>query len=135
MVTSLNSNNPAREAGYEMAQYIAKRIAPDGITSNASARVGTIPSGSMITQIFSKVTVAFAGGTPLLTLGQFGDSGLDNLVLAMSEAAGSEVVQALTNITQPLTADLDVWVNLNGGAGTVTAGEAYVAIEFIKPVA
>jgi hypothetical protein len=131
MVTSLNSNVPAREAGYEMAQYISKRIAADG-SVNTAVRVGTIPIGSMITQIFSKVTTAFIGGTPLLTLGQFGDAGLDNLVVAMAETAGSEVVQALTTITQPLTADLDVWANIGG---TATAGEAYIAIEFIKPIA
>lgn len=132
MVTSLNVGVPAREAGYQMAQYIAKRIAADTGGAAASVRVGTIPQGSMITQIFSKVTSAILAATPALSLGQFGDSGLDNLVAAMAETVGSEIVQPLTNITQPLTADLDVWAAIASGA---TAGEAYISIEYIKPLA
>lgn len=132
MVTSLNQGVSAREAGYEMKQYIAGRITATGATT-VTKKLGVLPQGSIITQVNTRVVTPFSGGTPLLTLGQLGDSGLDNLVAAINElTAGGEVLQPLTTITQPLTADTEVWMSL---AGTATAGDAYLAIEYIKPVA
>lgn len=132
MVTSLNQGVSAREAGYQMAQYIAARISATGATT-VTKKIGKIPQGAIITSIDTRIVTAFAGGTPLLTVGALGDSGLDNLVSAINEATAlGESLQAQTNITQPLTADTEFWASV---AGTATAGDAYVVINFVKPVA
>lgn len=131
MVTSLNNQRSARDIGYQMSQYIAARITASGAVT-VSTKVGTIPAGAVITQVNTRIVTPFAGGTPLLTLGQLGDSGLDNLVAAINElTAGGEVLQPLSNITQPLTADTEFWAQVTG---TATAGDAYVAISYIKPL-
>lgn len=132
MVSQLNNTVSARDAGYNMVQYISGRISATGATT-VTKKIGKIPAGSIITNINSRIVTAFSGGTPLLTLGELGDSGLDNLVAAINEATAlSESLVPQTNITMPLTADTEFWASLSG---TATAGDAYLTISFIKPVA
>lgn len=133
MVSSLNRSNPARENWYEMVSYIATRIQPDSTGTNPKTKmIGTIPSGAIITWVHSKVVTAITGGTPVLSVGSLGDSGLDNLVATMAETAGSELLQPLATITQPLASDTEFWVSISGAA---TAGDTYVCIAFYKPIA
>lgn len=131
MVTTMLNRTPAREAGYEMAQYIAKRIQANAGGAVVSVSIGVIPAGAIITNVYSKVVTAITGGTPALTVGS-NSPAYDNLVATMAEAAGSEDLMPLATIVQPLVADTEFFANVGGGA---TAGDAYVAIQFIKPLA
>jgi hypothetical protein len=42
------------------------------------------------------------------------------------------VTPPLAALVQPLAADTPVWANITG---TPTAGDAYVTVQFVKPVA
>lgn len=130
MVTSLNTTKAAREAGYEMAQYIAGRITALAAGTTVNVQIGTIPAGAIITHIISKVATAFTGGTPALGLGVA--SGGTTLQSTMAEAAGSEQVFPAAAIVMPLAAPTEVWATISGGA---TAGDAYIVVHFVKPVA
>lgn len=132
MVTSLNRGTPAREAGYEMGQYCCARVAAVAGGATQLSKIGKIPAGAIITAVHSKVTTAITGGTPVLSVGTFADPGNDDLVATMAEAAGSELLQPLAAFVQPLVADTEFYAAISGGA---TAGEAYVTIAFIKPLA
>jgi hypothetical protein len=128
MVTSLNRGNPARETGYEMVQYIAGRVTLAG--ADVNVKVGTLPAGSIILWVHSKVVTAITGGTPVLAVGVA--SGGSTLVATMAEAAGSELLQPLTTVVQPLAADTDIWA---GTSGAATAGDAVITVGFCKPLA
>lgn len=130
MVTSLNSGTSAREAGYEMYQYIAARLNIVTAGSNNSVKVGTLPQGAVIIGVDTRIVTPFAGGTPVVTLGI--SSGASNLVATLNSlTAGGEHLQPLTTLAQPLTADVDIWAN---AAGTATAGDSYVIVNYIKPI-
>jgi hypothetical protein len=130
MVTSLNQGVPARDFGYEVSQYIAGRITALASGAAVNVKIGTVPAGSIITGIFSRVQTAITGGTPVLALGTA--SGGSQVQGTMAEAAGSELVFPAASLTLPLAADTDIWAGISGGA---TAGDAYIAVGFIKPVA
>src|SRR6266576_225939 len=130
MVSQLNRGTPARDQGYEMIQYIAGSIVADAGGAAVNVKLGTIPAGAIILQANARVQTAITGGTPVLGLGTA--SGGTQIQGVMSEAAGSEVVFPAAGIVLPLTADTDVWATLTGGA---TAGQAFIAVSFIKPVA
>jgi hypothetical protein len=141
MVASLNRGIPAREAGYEMMQYISSRLTLVAADSPANVKIGTIPAGSVITGISSRVATAVTGGTPVLAVGgvssgaaapTFPLSAGNTLNATIAETAGSEWLLPTANITQPLANDLDVYVGTSGGA---TAGDVVVAVFFIKPLA
>jgi hypothetical protein len=134
MVTSLNTRSPAREAGYEMLQYISGR---NVITADATAptRIGTLPIGAVIVGISSKVVTAVTGGTPAFGIGTtaatVGTAG--TIVTAMAEAAGSEWLLPLASVVMPLAADTDVYIGALAGGGT--AGDVIITVFFIKPLA
>ncbi len=130
MVTSLNTTRAPREAGYEMAQYVAGRITAVAAGSVVNVQIGTVPAGAVITHIISRVATAFTGGTPALGLGVA--SGGTTLQATMSEAAGSEQVFPAAAISMPSTSPIEVWATISGGA---TAGDAYIIVHFIKPIA
>lgn len=130
MVSQLNSATPARESGYEGVQYIAGRITAVAAGTSVAVKIGTIPAGAIITQINSRVATAITGGTPVLSMGTA--SGGTQVQSVFAEAAGSEIVFPASSLTLPLAADTDIWANITGGA---TAGDAYVAVQYIKPIA
>jgi hypothetical protein len=132
MVTTLNQSTPARESGYEGVQYICARVTATSVAA-MNVKIGTLPAGSVIVAIFNRVITAFAGGTPLLTVGSNGPATYDNLNATMLEAAGSELLQSLATFPAPLAVDTDIFARLSGGP--VTAGDAVIAIWFIKPLA
>lgn len=130
MVSQLNRNTVARDAGYEMMQYIAARLTA-GAGAAVTQRIGTLPQGSIIQGINSRVVTAFATAAAMgITIGASGTTP-NNIASGISTIAGS-VIQALTNVTQPLTADLDVWGQITSGA---TAGDSYISVWFSKPIA
>lgn len=134
MVTSLNRGTPAREMGYEVMQYISGR---NVITADATAptKVGTLPIGSVIVGIASRVVTAVTGGTPAFGIGTspatVGTAG--TVVTAMAETAGSEWLTPLASFVMPLTADTDIYIGALTGGGT--AGDVIIAVFFIKPLA
>lgn len=132
MTTSLNSQVPARDFGYQAVQYIGGRLTLTA-ADTPKKKIGTLPAGAIITSIHSKVAAAVTGGTPVLGLGTtsalVGTSG--DIQNVMAEAAGSESLVPLAALTMPLAADTDVWVGTSGGA---TAGDVYVVVAFVRPV-
>jgi hypothetical protein len=138
MVTSLNQGKPAREAGYEMIQYISTRLVMSGTANLPVLKVGTISAGSVVIGISNTVVTVIAGGTPVLGLGSVAAGGTvpavggsGNVNIVMSEAVGSEWIMPLAS-QAVLTVDTDFYVGTSGGA---TSGDTIVAIYFIKPVA
>src|SRR5215475_8752886 len=131
MVTRLNIGTPAREAGYEMMQYIAARITAVSGGTAVTQKVGTVPSGAVITGVHSRVVTAYATAAAVgISLGQSGT--FSDFASGLNTAAGGTIVQALATVSQPLTADLDVWAQISSGA---TAGDSYISVWFEKPVA
>ena|SRR5215471_6406169 len=131
MVSQLNQGTPARDAGYEMTQYISGHIIATSAGAAVNVKIGTIPAGSLITQFISRVSTAITGGAAqTLALGTRSNSGSE-LQVALSEAVGQEVVFPTSTIAMPLASDTDVWANISSGA---TAGDAYIVAQFIKPV-
>jgi hypothetical protein len=128
MVTTLLNRPAAREAGYEMAQYICKRLLGTGVAT-FTVSIGVVPAGAIITNIYSKVQTAFTGGTPAISIGTNSPT-FNNLVAAVAVAAGSEDLMPLATIAQPLAVDTEFFAAVTG-----TAGDGYIAIQFIKPLA
>jgi len=121
-----------------MVQYIAGRLTLGG--ADAVQKIGTVPAGAVILSINSRVVTAVTGGTPVLAVGgantgsaapTFPLAAGNTLNVTMSEAAGSEILAPTANITMPLTADLDVYAGTSGGS---TAGDAVIAVAFVKPL-
>lgn len=130
MVASLNRNVPAREIGYNVMQYVSARVTALASGAVVTAEMG-LPIGAVIMWVHSKVITAITGGTPVLSVGSFGDSGLDDIVAVLAETAGSELAQPIAAFVQPLAADTRVFASIAGGA---TAGDAIITIGYIKPV-
>src|SRR5262245_1482018 len=132
MVTTLLNRPAAREAGYQMAQYIAKRVQADAGGAALNVSIGVLPAGSIITGILSRIATVFAGGTPLLTIGS-NSATFDNINATIAETTlGSESLLPLGTFTLPLAADTEVFARISGGA---TSGDGYIVINFIKPLA
>lgn len=138
MVATLFKGTPAREAGYENVQYIAVRHTLTG-TDLPVTKIGTVPAGCLVLDITSRVATAVTGGTPVLGIGSVAAGGATpsvggsgNVQTTMAEAAGSETVFPLNTFTNPPTVDTDFYVGTSGGA---TAGDAYVVVKFVKPLA
>lgn len=133
MVTTLNQSTPARESGYEGVQYICGRVTPGSVNA-LNVKIGTLPAGSIPVAIHNRVVTAFAGGTPLLTIGSNGPATYDNMNATMLEAAGSELLQPLATFAAPLAVDTDIFARVSGGT-PLTAGDTVISVWFIKPLA
>jgi len=130
MVTSLNNRPAARDFGYESAQYICARIQANAGGATVNKSVGMIPAGALVVNIYTRVATIFAGGTPALVVGS--NSPAFNNLANPAEAQGSEDLMPLATFANPLTADTEIFASLSGGA---TSGDAYVAVQFLKPLA
>lgn len=129
MVTSLNSQLSAREAGYQMHAYVAGRVQALAAGTTVNQKIGRLPAGAIITGISTKIATAITGGTPVLAVGTA--SGGTQIQGTIAEAAGSENLLPAAALVMPLAAETDVWVGISGGA---TAGDAYVIVFFVKPL-
>lgn len=132
MTTSLNSQTPARESGYQNVQYIAGRLVLTG-ADTPKVKIGTVPAGAIITGMHTRVVTAVTGGTPVLGFGTTSAlvGGTGNLNAVLAEAAGSETVVPSATVAQPLAADTEVWLGTSGGA---TAGDVIGIVAFVKPL-
>ena len=132
MVTSLNNTTPARDFGYGGGtQCIAVRHTLTGADAPVT-KIGTIPAGSLILGISSRVATIIAGGTPVLGIGSVtaggavpAVGGTGNVQTVLAEAAGSELVMPLAAFALPLANDTDFYV---GTSGAATSGDVYVVI-------
>ncbi len=130
MVSQLNSNVPAREQGYEMMQYIMGRITTVTGGTAVTTRIGTLPQGAVIQGVNHRVVTAYATAAAMgITVGMSIASTPNNIASGLNTIAAS-FVQALTNLTEPLTADVDVWAQITSGA---SAGDSYISVWYTKP--
>jgi len=129
MVTSLNTKTAARDANEQQIAYIACRLTAAAGGGTIQAKVGALPAGAVIVGIHSRVFTTFAGGSPVLAVGQVGV--YNDLATGIALTAGGVLTQPLTTIAQPLAADTEVWCQVTGGA---TAGDAVFSVWFMKPL-
>lgn len=127
MVTSLNNQRAAHDFQYGAVNYIRGTITALASGATVTAVIGKLPAGAIIMGIHNRVSTAFSGGTPLLTLGESTDAGNDNITATLAEASAAELVQPLAAFAMPLAADTEVWANLSGGA---TAGSATITVMY-----
>jgi len=130
MVANLMTNTPARDPFTNAVISIAGRItAAAGGPATLSVKIGTIPAGALILGVNSNVETALVGTTPTFNVGTTA-AGTD-IAAGIALTVGTVVTPAAAALTNPVAADTDVWVNITG---TPTAGDAYVTVQFIKPV-
>jgi|KBSMisStaDraftv2_1062788.scaffolds.fasta_scaffold94485_2 hypothetical protein len=130
MVANLMTNTPARDAFNNAVQSIAGRItAGAGGPATLSVQIGTLPAGALILGINTNVETALVGTTPTFNVGTTA-TGTD-IAAGIALTAGTVVTPAAAALANPLTADTQVWANITG---TPTAGDAFVTVQFIKPV-
>lgn len=127
MVTSLNQSTVARDAGYQLVQYICGRLTLAGADGNV--KIGTLPAGAVILTVSTDIETTLSGGTPVFNVGTA--SGGAQIAAAIAITAGSLNTVPLAALVQPLAADTDVWA---GTTGAATTGDAIVAVTFIKPL-
>ena len=127
MVTSLNTTTSGREAGYQMMQYICGRVTIVTSGTDVNTKVGTLPEGAVICGIGVKVVTAVTVGT--LQMGTA--SGGAQVTATIAETAGSEWLQPLSSLVQPLAAKTDIWA---GTTGSATVGDVIFTVCFIKPL-
>jgi hypothetical protein len=131
MTTTLNSATAAREAYEQQVQYICGRLTLAG--ADAAVKIGKLPIGCVILGVSTRVVTAFSGGTPVLGAGTTaaltGTSG--NIASTMAITAGSSLTQPSATVAQPLAGDTDIYFGSSGGA---TAGDAVVAVQYVKPL-
>jgi len=125
MGTTLFTQTAAREASYEMTQYIAGRLTLPA----TNVLVGTLPAGAVISAINTRNVTAFSGGTPVFSVGTT-PTGVD-IATGIANAAGTVSTVPLAALTLPTTVPTNVYANVSGGA---TAGDSVVVVEFWKPL-
>jgi hypothetical protein len=131
MVANLMTTVPARDMYTGAVQSIGGRItAAAGGPAVLSVQIGTLPAGAMILGINTNVETALVGTTPTFNVGTTA-AGVD-IAAGIALTAGTVVTPPLAALVQPLAADTPVWANITG---TPTAGDAYVTVQFVKPVA
>lgn len=104
----------------------------------AGLDLGWLPRGSLIVGAAIRINVAFnAATTNVLTIGAFGDSGIDNILDADDFTAegtiGNYWVSALVPGFAPPAADTRVMVAYNQTGTAATTGQALIALAFIPP--
>ena len=128
MPSLFDSNLPVRDIGYNVVQYCAGRANPIGAISVYSVKIGRLPAGAMILAVSTNVETAITGTTPAFSIGTTAAGA--EIVTTVALTAGSLNTVPLAALVQPLAADTDVWANITGTA----TGDAYVVVQFIKPV-
>lgn len=123
MVTALNQGVAARDVGYEMWQYCCARVVADPTGADVTKLVGKLPAGAVVIAISSRVVTAITGGAAGVVS--------PDLVASLGETAGSQFVMPLPDLVLPLATDTEFYTSITGGA---TAGVAYVALLFYKPI-
>jgi len=130
MVANLMTGVSARDAGNNTVQSINGRVtAVSGAGATQSARIGTLPAGALVLGVNSNVETALVGTSPLLHVGTTATG--QDIATGIAATAGTAVTAPLAALVNPIAADTAVWASISG---TPTAGDAYVSVQFIKPV-
>jgi hypothetical protein len=127
MTTSLNATVAGREAGYQMMQYICGRVTIVVAGTDVNTKIGALPAGAVIVGIGVKVVTAVTVGT--LQMGTA--SGGAQVTATIAETAGSEWLQPLSSLVQPIAARTDIWA---GTTGSATAGDVIFTVAFVTPL-
>ena len=127
MVTTLNSTPAARETGFQLLGYICGRVTIVTSGTDVNTLIGTLPEGAVIVGIHTKVVTAVTVGT--LQMGTA--SGGAQVTATIAETAGSEWLQPLSSLVQPLAAATSIWA---GTTGSATAGDVIFTVCFVKPL-
>jgi hypothetical protein len=130
MVANLMTNTPARDPFTNAVISIAGRItAVSGGGATQSVKIGTIPAGALILGVNTNVETAITPGTATFNVGTTA-AGTD-IAAGIALTAGTVTTPVAAALTNPVAADTDVYANL---AVSPTAGDAFVSVQFIKPV-
>ena len=124
-----------RPAGQQLAYLGPLTVNFDTPGVAAGIPLGTLPRGSMIVGIHSRVNVTFnAATTNVLTVGTTGDAGIDNIADAgqLAEVVGYQLVQPLAAFA-PVAVDTEVRVAYNQTGTAATTGQALVSMLYIPP--
>lgn len=122
MVTSLNTTKAAHDFEYQAVNYIRGTVTAVAAGTAVNVQIGTLPAGAVILGIHTRVSPAVTGGGTL----QLGStSGGADVLLAIAETAGSELLQALT--PGPMASDTPIWAGITA---TATAGSAVFTIMY-----
>jgi hypothetical protein len=129
MPGNLMTGTSARDIGYNVVQALCGRVT--GAGADVAVKIGTLPAGAVITAVSTNVETAITGTAPVFSIGTA--SGGAQLASAVALTAGSLNTVPVAALVQPLAADTDVWAGITGG-GATTAGDAYVMVQFVKPL-
>jgi len=131
MVSSLNVKVPARAAGYEQVQYMAKRHTLTAADVPV-IKIGTLPAGAVILSVGVAKITTYSGGTPVLGFGTVAANvgGSGDIATGMSISLSSNTVPLAIGF--PLASDTDVWF---GSSGAATTGDSVVSVSFMLPIA
>jgi hypothetical protein len=129
MPGNLMTGTSARDIGYNVVQALCGRVT--GAGADVAVKIGTLPAGAVITAVSTNVETAITGTAPVFSIGTA--SGGAQLASAVALTAGSLNTVPIAALVQPLAADTDVWAGITGG-GATTAGDAYVMVQFVKPL-
>lgn len=136
MATTLFTGSPARNAGYQTPQVLARSVAYDtpGIGTADTIILGTLPSGAQIMSCLVRVAAAFnAATTNVLTVGTA--SGSDADIVAAGDVdetlAGTAVIYRGCDVT--ISADTTVYVKYTQTGTAATAGAASIVLTYCIP--
>lgn len=125
----LNRETPARDAGYQMVQYIRASVT---FADNGSAvSVGVIPAGALILKPISgaQVEEAFnAGTTNTIDIGTSADADLYATDLAGGTVTFVPIDEA---VALTVSADTEIFATVGLTGTAATAGKATIVVAYI----
>jgi len=121
-----------RVTQYQLKHYLRKLVNFNDTGIAAGVIMGTIPSGSLITNVEISVTTAFNAATTNNLL--LGSSGADNTYVQTADAAAGTL--GAKNVTRafalgPVATDIDVYVSYTQTGTAATAGVAYIVVNYV----
>ena len=130
-MTTNTAGTTARELPTQQVHYLRKKItyADSGIATGVKFP-NPLPKGAQILSTVVNITTAFAGGTPILTVGQ-NSSTYNDIVAAADVAEGSTgATTVLRGSDLSFAADADVYAMVTN-VGTGTTGEAVIVVSYV----
>jgi hypothetical protein len=125
----LNRETPARDAGYQMVQYI--RASVTFADNGAAVSVGVIPAGALILKPISgaQVEEAFnAGTTNTIDIGTSADADLYATDLAGGTVTFVPIDEA---VALTVSADTEIFATVGLTGTAATAGKATIVVAYI----
>jgi hypothetical protein len=130
-MTTNTAGTAARELPTQQVHYLRKTFtyADVGIASGIKFP-NPLPAGAQILNTLVNVTTAFAGGTPVLTVGQ--NVNMNDFVTTsdVTETSAGATVVTTGAALAPMATDVDVYAKCTN-VGTGTAGVAVIVISYV----